>query len=359
MNRFIQSPVTLCPIFLGWLCLLWLSACQPLAPDQTANLRLKWHIKAAEYANSSETNQAIELINQIAVPTAGGDQASSLAGKQLEIRLEKSADEMARFSLALDGSQPFSQTFYAPTLAAMCMEPSTASPVFFINSRDEGNGVVYHHLVALNQHQQWQSAMLPGNEEETDMAQYITCQPGQQRDWQAGQHAMVQPCDCAFEYDVFAPSEQQQWLSLLPTNLDSSHPLPADFKEAKSHVLTLQLIEQQDKVQHLITTALEDERYQISRFEAGQHVFINLVLEQGIYQNLGITLLRVNQLWYVWTLAGDSSKGFHPIHSITSPGNGLLNMQMCISDCDWWGNMATVELDLNKLRVRYMGPATE
>ena len=327
-----------------------MTSCQKADRISPAKLSIEWQID-----ESGET-PSTPLFTRI---TGTIDTAETQPPLKLKLHLTKSMNSLDYLALHQNGKLLFSQSYYGAYIEGLCINPTIVSPVFFISSQDERVGIYYHHVLGINQQQQWQTSSLPGSQDDSIIESYVTCENGQNSDWQTYKQGNDQPCICTFEHDIFAPSEKEKWLSVLPENLDRANPLPADFVTGEPSTLELKLIEQQDEINQLIVNALSDDSYQTSRFKLGTHTFINLVLEQDVYENLGLSLIQKDQLWYAWTLAGDSSKGFHPIRDISLLGDGKLEMQMCISDCDWWGQEALVELDLKQLSVRYIESAND
>ena len=345
LNKTISMKLVCLTLTLGMVS----TACQPekssSAVDANPVITINWQVD--------------EVISEEISTTKPGHFSSAFHLTEYEVTssqsyiftLKKSLDELDQVELLQDAKTLLSATLYQSSLVGLCLNQANLSPVFFIHSVDEGIGIDYQHLWAQDPQQQWQVISLPDSD--SYMADNIVCTDKQYSHWADYQrHPNSEPCRCDFQQDIFGPTEQERWLALLPQQVNVAEPFAGQLFENQNVPLTLHLIDDQKAISLLIEHALLAPEYESSVSTHAAIRFVNLVNVQGLYQNIGYSFIQKDGLWHLWTIAGDSSKGFHPITDIQQQNDGLIHLQMCVADCAWWGKQALVALDLQALSIK-------
>lgn len=275
----------------------------------------------------------------------------------LTFSLLTKVDKLSILNVSSNTVQLFSHRFYRPTLKGVCMDDTSRLPAFFVQHQDEGLGLWYLDSLTFNTELDFELIRLSTNEEATSITPFTNCTdtPPSARNGK-NTYENNQLCSCNFGLQSIGEIQKQQWEAILKTN--ELPPFSLNFANKQPQALSLIEVEDQSAISTLINHALSNNRdkthsitYQDPNESKHSTRFVNVIFDNQMYENIGYGFIQQNSKWYLWYVAGDSSKGFYPIENIDEQNNPLISMHLCIEDCQWWGQTAWVELNLATLMV--------
>ena len=336
--------------FLSTLALL----CSNLLLAQTVapQIEFSWQIDHNESWQSDQGSRLISLADY-ASPQGASPQ-------KLHLQLLKSMDELDSLVLYQQQQRVLNLPLYRADISGLCLTANTGKLAFFIDSIDEGLGLYYRHVLTQDQAKQWRLATIDEALEpfESDQNPFVTCQQNQGASWQQFR-LQGQACQCNFANDPFALSEEQIWQSIIPHELSISQLADEAFMAGKSKQLRLEQPADIQAFERLLGRAQQTPGYQIETYTDGDSKLVNVVYRSGVLQNFAYSVIYHQQHWYLWDVAGNSSKGFYPVQHIKGGPAGKIQFEACIDDCSWWGRYGELELDLTSLQIKLLAEETE
>jgi len=280
---------------------------------------------------------------------------------ELSIKFENNPDDIGNTTLSVEKQVVFQHSDFRPALEGVCLDAGTNTVAFLYSSRSPGMGMTEQLLLSKDtKTHQWRTLQLPNHmTEESSVSEFTRCEAGQFYTLDsASSKKNIVLCKCELEQVLEAQSTANTLVGFIPKKVIEHKALlnlPDPIEENKDYPLPLLPIENSDQFDLFIETLKHTDDYEISRFHYLETAFLNIVKYQDTYTNIGYTFIKSGEQWSVFYVAGDSSKGFHPITKVTQPKPHLLDMKICVRDCNWWGEKAWVQLDLKNLTLRKIG----
>lgn len=93
----------------------------------------------------------------------------------------------------------------------------------------------------------------------------------------------------------------------------------------------------------------------VEHIQSGAYQLLNIVnVVRPLYQRGGWLFLKTPQGWHLLQHVGDSSKGVNPAIDLTATSSGF-ELMMCVEDCHWYGDVVSVEIDINDMSIKLLG----
>jgi len=280
---------------------------------------------------------------------------------ELSIKFENNPDDIGKTTLSVGKEIVFQHSDFRPALEGVCLDAGTNTIAFLYSSRSPGIGMTEQLVLSKDtKTHKWRTLLLPDYmTEESSVTEFTRCESGQDNtlDSKSSKKNIVL-CKCHLEPVLEVQSTANMLSSFIPNEVSENKAilnLPNTIEENKYYPLPLLPLENLDQFDLFIETLKHTDDYEISRFQYLETTFLNIVKHQDTYTNIGYTFIKSGGRWFIFYVAGDSSKGFHPITEESQPKPHLLNMKICIRDCNWWGEKAWVQLDLKNLTLRKIG----
>lgn len=263
-------------------------------------------------------------------------QITSPNDERLFLQISTEFDKPDIISLKKDEQTLFERKMNRVSLAGVCLDKVTASPSIILSETMEGVGV--QQLTVLSHKTNWQALHFH------HMDQLEDCYPAQ-----TGWLLDDQPMDCICD---FSEQERTQafytgWYSLL-----DSFPRGLHWDQTTKQLNSV-LINDELGLNTLLTQARHNNTVVFDKFVDGNHWLI-IEFNNGIYQSLSLGLVHQGKQWFVWYYVTGNSKAFHAIENIESPQTNELNATFCVEDCQWWGELANVNIDLANQSIEIM-----
>lgn len=257
----------------------------------------------------------------------------------LVLTISNDDDEFGSLSLRKNGIELYEQQVTHAELQGACVNKSTGAINVIFTDVMEGVGIEQAYALIKPPH--WQLVALPQEDDSIHLEGIESCDD-LMSDWTLDEEPVR--CECDFNDVIKQQTIDDQWDHLLSVSLTGL------YSEPPFDRLMPKLIEGSSELEALLIQAKSDKDIAFESI-SGERRWVIIERSRGTYQSLSVGLLKQEGQWYLWYYTTGNSKSFNAIENIKQKDNKVLAATLCVEDCDWWGQLADIKIDLMTLTI--------